>query len=89
MNKEVTATEAARSFSDLLNRVCYGGETFDVIRGGKIVARLVAPPSRRRITVRDLLGLFSRLEDPDDAMADDLVRIQAEQPELPGDAWDS
>jgi prevent-host-death family protein len=37
---EVTATEAARSFADLLDAVEYRGEGFTIVRRGKPVARL-------------------------------------------------
>ncbi len=37
----VTSTEANRHFSDLLNRVRYQGQSFDIKRGKEIVAKLV------------------------------------------------
>ncbi|MBV8303271.1 MAG: type II toxin-antitoxin system Phd/YefM family antitoxin, partial [Acidimicrobiia bacterium] len=37
---EVTATEAARSFSDLLDAVEHRGERFTIVRRGKAVAQL-------------------------------------------------
>ena len=36
----ISVTEAARNFSDLINRVNYQGQTFLLTRGGKVVARL-------------------------------------------------
>jgi antitoxin (DNA-binding transcriptional repressor) of toxin-antitoxin stability system len=44
--KTITATEAARSFSDVLNQVRYQGTEFDIVRGKDVVARLVpaGPP---------------------------------------------
>lgn len=38
--KKISATEAARRFSDLLNAVETGRETFLVTRGGREVARI-------------------------------------------------
>lgn len=38
--KEISATDAARGFSALLDAVEHGGETFVVVRGGKGVARI-------------------------------------------------
>ena len=75
MSKGVSATDAARGFSDLLNRVHYRGESFDVMRGGQVVAR-IAPPMARRCTAS-----------VDTSFADDLEQIQREQPVLPGDPW--
>jgi len=37
----ITSTEANRHFSDLLNRVRYQGQSFDIKRGKEIVAKLV------------------------------------------------
>ena len=37
----ITATEASRSFSELLHRVCYGGESFTVKKGNRLMARIV------------------------------------------------
>jgi hypothetical protein len=44
--KTITATEAARRFSDVLNQVRYQSMEFDIVRGKEVVARLVpaAPP---------------------------------------------
>ena len=44
--KTITATDAARGFSDMLNQVRYQGVEFDIVRGGEVVARLVpaGPP---------------------------------------------
>lgn len=37
----LTATDASRGFSELLNRVAYGGESFVVKKGQKLMARIV------------------------------------------------
>jgi len=44
--KTITATDAARSFSDVLNQVRYQGAEFDIVRGREVIARLLpaAPP---------------------------------------------
>ena len=41
MAGKITATDAARRFSDLLNQVRYQGAEFDIVRGKEVVARLV------------------------------------------------
>ena len=67
----VTATEAARNLSDLLSRVRYRGECFDVTRGGEAVARLTPPSTPPTVTVRDLVALLAgHAADPD--FAEDL-----------------
>ncbi len=37
---EITATEASRSFADLLDAVEHRGETFVIVRRGKVIAQL-------------------------------------------------
>lgn len=37
---EVTATEASRSFADLLDGVEHRGETYTIVRRGRVVAQL-------------------------------------------------
>jgi antitoxin (DNA-binding transcriptional repressor) of toxin-antitoxin stability system len=37
----LTATEASRSFSDMLHRVCYNGESFVIKKGNRLMARIV------------------------------------------------
>ena len=37
----ITATEASRSFSELLHRVCYAGESFVIKKGNRLMARVV------------------------------------------------
>ena len=66
----VTVTEAARRFSDLVNRVFYRGETATLVRGGVPVARLT-PPVPSTCSARDLARRWEHLPHlaPDDAAA--------------------
>jgi prevent-host-death family protein len=89
MATRVTATEASRRLSDFLNRARYRGETFVIVRNGEEVGRLVPPPAGPRPTLRDLASLVRELPAPDDRFSADLERIRAEQPEAPGDPWES
>lgn len=41
MSKTLTVTEAARAFSDLINRVRYNGESTVLLKGGKPVAKII------------------------------------------------
>ncbi len=54
MDAPISATKAARIFSDLLNRVRYRGETFVIERGGEPVGRLT-PPAPRTCTLAELV----------------------------------
>jgi prevent-host-death family protein len=75
----VTATEAARNLSDLLNRVLYRGERFTVVRGGEDVAAIV-PAAAARVTLGELRRALAGLPAPDNEFLSDLERIRGEQP---------
>ena len=42
-DRTISVTDAARNFSDLVNRVFYTGESATLVRGGVPVARMVPP----------------------------------------------
>ncbi|HEX4960977.1 MAG TPA: hypothetical protein VF173_09075 [Thermoanaerobaculia bacterium] len=79
MSYKVTATEAARNFSELLNRVRYGRETFVILRGGEAVGQLAPVEASPAPTLRDLVKFLKETEWPDDRFGSDLEAIQAEQ----------
>lgn len=88
MSGRVTATDAARNLSDLLNKVRYRGETFEVVRGGEVVARLVpAGTVRGEPTLRNLLQQLEAAARPDDQFASDLESIQRDQQPPSEDPW--
>ena len=70
--REVTATEAARGFSALLDAVERDGETFVVTRAGRPVARIEAALGTTGKAVRALLRHY----EPDGAWAEDLVAVR-------------
>ncbi len=55
----ISITEAARNFSDFVNRVAYRRESFFLIRGKKPVAELRPVVSGKRLS--ELQGLFQSL----------------------------
>jgi len=66
----LSATDAARNFSDVLNRVAYRQETLEINRGGRAVARLVPVEPTAGVRVSSLNKLLSDLPDlADDASA--------------------
>jgi antitoxin (DNA-binding transcriptional repressor) of toxin-antitoxin stability system len=87
----ITATEAARNFSDLLNRVRYRGESFTIERSGEVVAEISPPASaKRRSTGAELAAFFRNLPPVDPDWADDLQKVIDSQPvEIPRDPWES
>ncbi len=88
--ERISATEAARKFSDLLNRVRYQGASFEIARGNEVVARIVPAAPPRTVKVADLDGLFAKLPklDPEDAerFAQDL-RSMGREATLPESKW--
>jgi prevent-host-death family protein len=84
----MTATEASRSFSDLLNRVA-AGEEIEITRAGATVA-VIGPPAPKRFIspkeLADLLGSF----DFDEDFAKDIEAIRREVGPAPQESpWDS
>ena len=69
---EISATEASKHFADLLDAVEHRGETFTVVRRGRIVAT-IAPA--RRGTGADLRRILVE-HPPDDRWADDLRELR-------------
>jgi len=62
MPKTIKATDAVRSFSDILNSVKYRHESYTITRGGKPAAALVPVemhPARR--TLRELKAVLNNL----------------------------
>jgi prevent-host-death family protein len=54
--RRISATEASRRFSELLDAVEHRGETFVVVRNGRPVARVApAPPATGRV-LKDVLS---------------------------------
>jgi prevent-host-death family protein len=80
----MTATEAARSFSEVLNRVATGEEV-EVTRSGAPVA-VIAPPRARLISAERLRELLASAPSPDDGFGEDL-RALRESAGAPEDPW--
>jgi prevent-host-death family protein len=79
----LTATEAARNFSEVLNRVA-AGEEIEIVRNGATVA-LLGPPKRRLLSPEAFRELMAAAPPVDDTFVDDLrgIRDEAELPESP------
>src|ERR1041384_5978029 len=83
----ISATEAARSFSELLDRICYRGETFVIERGGGPVCEMshVTPPG---FTGADFLTLMHSLPKPDPSYWDAVEERTKQTPSVPESPWD-
>ena len=79
----LTATEAARNFSEVLNRVA-AGEELEIVRNGTVVA-LLGPPRRRLLSAESFRELVKSAPAVDDDFAADLraIRAEAGPPESP------
>lgn len=67
--RTITATEASRRFSDLLDAI-ERGETITITRGHNRVAE-IGPPRRR--TGAELRAALADITPPDDRFADDIT----------------
>ncbi len=70
---EITATDAASSFADLLDAVEHRGEQFTIVRRGKAVARLQPVSEGRGADVKAIL----RRHAPDRRWAQDLAGVRS------------
>ena len=72
METKITVTELAKSFSDVLNRVRYKGETFSIERYGEVIATLAPKGPSAGVSLRDLAASLGNLVPPGGGFADDL-----------------
>ena len=91
MIKTISATDAVRTFSELLNAIKYKGEFYTIIRGGKPAATI--GPAEKATSMRTLkelalvLKTMPRLDD-DDKFSADVEDIITNQPATPeGSSW--
>ena len=82
----LTATEVARAFSDVLNRVG-AGEEIEIVRNGAPVA-VLSPPRVRLLPASRLRALLASLPPVDDEFAEDVRRLRREVGP-PDDPWAS
>ena len=82
----MSATDAARTFSDVLNRVA-AGEEIEVTRSGAPVA-VIAPPKARLMSAERFRELIATAPRPDDDFQDDLLALR-ESLGPPGEPWPS
>lgn len=71
---DVTATEASRSFANLLDGVEHRGERYTIVRRGRVVAEL-APA--RALSGREVKALLTRHR-PDRDWADEVVALRGQ-----------
>ena len=83
----VSATEAARNFSDLINRVRYGRATFVVERGGLAMCEIRPVYGQAGFTGKDLVELLRSLPGPGDEYLDHVESAVKNQPPAEQTRW--
>jgi prevent-host-death family protein len=71
--KDISATDAARNFSDLLDAVEHGRESYRVTRGGRAVARIAPVEAASGRAVKELLAR----KEADPGWAADLAELRS------------
>jgi prevent-host-death family protein len=87
MTTAISATQAARSFSDLLARVRYRGEEVVVEKGGKPICRVTPVRIAPRSTAQDLARALATLPRPDREYFDHVERAVRRQGKVPKSPW--
>ena len=92
MEKRISATQAVRDFSEVLNTIKFKGVHYIIERGGKPIASMksidekIDPMTLGQLKV--LLKKLPKLEEELDAFASDLEEISRNQPLMSmGDLW--
>jgi len=86
MTKTISATDAVRTFSELLNAIKYKGELYTIMRAGKPAATIgPAEKATTARTLKELSTIWKTLPafDTDDKFANDIEAIISNQPVMP------
>ena len=89
MARTISATTAAKRLREVLNAVEHRGETFEVERHGRAIAR-IGPTQHaavRRVAWKDALALLNAGPLPDREFGTDLDEIRRQVESLPEDPW--
>lgn len=87
MENRLSATQAVRSFSELLNRIRYRGEEFVIERGGEALCRMTPATAPRRVTGRELAAVVRELPHPDPGFANHVEEAVKRQGRAPRSRW--
>ena len=83
----ISATEAARNFSELMNRVRYRRQSFLVERGGRAVCEIRPVCEATGFNGADLVGLLKSLPKPSSAYLDAVEEATEQQPPAEDKRW--
>jgi prevent-host-death family protein len=87
MRKIINATEAARTFSEIINSVRYKGESYTIIRGGKPAAAIVpikeATHGRTLKELQTIINNLPKLGKDAESFLNDVEKGLKSQPPIP------
>jgi antitoxin (DNA-binding transcriptional repressor) of toxin-antitoxin stability system len=86
MTLRISATETARRFSELMNRVRYRGESFIVERGGKPICEIL-PAKPPKFTGGELANLLRALPTPDEEYLTLVESLTKKQSKVAESRW--
>ena len=86
-SRAISATDASRNFSEILNRVKYRGESFIIERGGERMCE-IRPVAPTRFTGADLVALVRSLPKVDDDYLDTVEELTRSQKKMPRSRWE-
>jgi prevent-host-death family protein len=86
MKSRISATEAARNFSELMNRVRYRGESFVVERGGQPICGIL-PARPAKFSGVELASLLRSLPTPDQEYFTIVEELFVKQPTVAESGW--
>lgn len=86
MKSRISATDAVRNFSELMNRVRYRGESFIVERGGKPICEIL-PARPPQFNGAELAKLLRSLPKPDSEYLAGLEDLITKQPTVAESGW--
>lgn len=78
----ISATEASRSLSNILNKVHYQGENYEIKRGKEVIAKIIPAASKKAAlkvsALNELLQHLASLEEDDQqAFEKDIQQIRS------------
>ena len=86
MKSRISASKAARSFSEIMNRVRYRNETFIVERAGKPICEIL-PARPSKFSGADLVDLLRTLPKPDEDYLAIVETLIEKQPVVKESGW--
>ncbi len=88
MKSRISASQAAQSFSELMNRVRHRGESFVVERGGKPICEIL-PARPPKFRGADLAAPLRSSPKPDEAYLKSVEELLTKQPLVAESKWRS